>query len=157
MSALCHLMEGSMPGSSVLHYLLDFLRFMSIESVMLSNHLISCCIFSSFAFNLSHHQGLFQWVDPFYQIAKVLELQLQCQFFQLIGLISCTIDFFDLHAVWGSLKCLLQHHNSRALILRHAAFFMIQRSHPYMSTGNTIALTIWTFICKVTSLLFNML
>ena len=87
-------MEGSMPGSSVLHYLLDFLRFMSIESVMLSNHLISCCLFSSFAFNLSHHQGLFQWVDPFYQIAKVLELQLQCQFFQLIVRVDFLYNWF---------------------------------------------------------------
>ena len=87
-------MEGSMPGSSVLHYLLDFLRFMSIESVMLSNHLISCCLFSSFAFNLSHHQGLFQWVDPFYQIAKVLELQLQRQFFQLIVRVDFLYNWF---------------------------------------------------------------
>ena len=94
MSALCHLMDCSMLGSSVLHYLLDFLRFMSIESVMLSNHLISCYLFSSFAFNLSHHQGLFQWVDPFYQIAKVLELQLQCQFFQLIVRVDFLYNWF---------------------------------------------------------------
>ena len=73
------------------------------------------------------------------------------------GLISFGIDWFDLLAVQGTLKNLLQHHSSKASILWCSAFFMIQLSHPYMTTGKTIALTMWTFISKVMSLLFNML
>ena len=67
------------------------------------------------------------------------------------------IDWFDIIAVQGTLKSLLQHHSSNASILWHSAFFMVQLSHPYMATGKTIALTIQTFVCNVTSLLFNML
>ena len=73
------------------------------------------------------------------------------------GLISFRIDWFDLLAVQRTLKGLLQHHRSKASILRHSAFFMVQLSHPYMTTGKTIALTIWTFVGKVMSLPFNML
>ena len=73
------------------------------------------------------------------------------------GLISFRIDWFDFLAVQGTLKNLLQHHSSKASILRHSAFFMVQLSHPYMTTGKTIALTSWTFVDKVMSLLFNML
>ena len=67
------------------------------------------------------------------------------------------MDWFDLLAVQGTLKSLLQHHNLKESILRHSAFFMVQLSHSYMTTGNTIALTIWTFVSKVMSLLFIML
>ena len=67
------------------------------------------------------------------------------------------MDWFDLLAVQGTLKSLLQHHSLKASILQFSAFFMVQFSHPYMTTGNTIALTIWTFVSKVMSLLFNML
>ena len=67
------------------------------------------------------------------------------------------MDWLDLLAVQGNLKYLLQHHSSKASILQHSAFFMVQLSHPYMTTGKTIALTRWTFIGKVMSLLFNML
>ena len=73
------------------------------------------------------------------------------------GLISFKIDWFDLLPVQGTLKSLLQHHNSKASILWHSAFFMVYLSHPYMTTGKTVALTIWTFVSKVMSLLFNML
>ena len=73
------------------------------------------------------------------------------------GLISYRIDWFDLLAVQGSIRSLLRHHSSKASILWHSAFFMVQLSHPYMTTGKTIALTIWTFVGKVMSLLFNML
>ena len=73
------------------------------------------------------------------------------------GLISFRIDWFDLLVVQGTLKSLLQHHSSKASILRHSAFFTVQLSHPYMTTGKTIALTIWSFVSKVISLLFNML
>ena len=73
------------------------------------------------------------------------------------GLISFRIDWFDLLAVQGTLKSLLQHHNMKASILGCSAFFMVQFSHPCMTIGKTIALTRWTFVGKVMSLLFNML
>ena len=100
--------------------------------------------------------GFFQWVFS-HQVGKVLELQPQHQSFQW-GLISFRIDWFDLSAVQGTLKSLLQHHNSKALksILWWSVFFIVQLSHPYMTTGKTIALTRWTFVSKVMSLLFNM-
>ena len=73
------------------------------------------------------------------------------------GLIYFRMDWLDLLAVQGTLKSLLQHHSSKASVLRHSTFFMVQFSHPYMTTGKTIALTKWTFVGKVLSLLFNML
>ena len=73
------------------------------------------------------------------------------------GLISFRMDWLDLLAVQGTLKSLLQHHSSKASILQHSAFFMVQLSHPYMTTGKTIPLTRWTFVGKVMSLPFNML
>ena len=73
------------------------------------------------------------------------------------GMISFRIDWFDLLAVQGTLKSLLQHHSSKVSVLQHSAFFMVQLSHPYMTTGKTIALTRRTFVGKVMSLLFNML
>ena len=73
------------------------------------------------------------------------------------GLISFTMDWLELLAVQGTLKSLLQHHSSKASILQHSAFFTVQLSHPYMTTGKTITLTRWTFVSKVMSLLFNML
>ena len=93
-------------------------------------------------FNLSQHQGLFQEDSTSHQVAKVLEFQLQHQYFQWIfELISFRIDWFDLLAVQGTLKSLFQHHSSKALILQCSAFFIVQLSHPYMTTGKTIALT----------------
>ena len=74
-----------------------------------------------------------------------------------LALISFRMDWLDLLAVQGTLKSLLQHHGSKASILQHSAFFIVQLSHPYMTTGKTIALTRWTFVDKVMSLLFNML
>ena len=85
---------------------------------------------------------------------KVLELQNSNEY---SGLISFRMDWFDLPAVQGTLKSLLQHHSSKASILQHSDFFITQISHPYMTTGKTIALTVWTFVGKVMSLLFNML
>ena len=73
------------------------------------------------------------------------------------GLISFRMDWLDLLAVQGTLKSVLQHHSSETSILRHSAFFIVQLSHPYMTTGKTIALTRWTFVSKVMSLLFSML
>ena len=90
---------------------------------------------SPFAFNFSQYQHLFQWISSLYQVAKVLELQLQHQSFQWIsGLISFKIDWFDLLAVLGTLKSVLQPHSSKASILWCSAFFMIQLSYPYMTT-----------------------
>ena len=100
--------------------------------------------------NLSQHQGLFQWVSSSYQVAKILEFQLQHQSFQWT-------PRMDLFAVQGTLKSLLQHHSSKASILLCSAFFIVQFSHLYMTTGKTIALTRRTFVDKVMSLLFKML
>ena len=85
-------------------------------------------------------------------MAKVLELHNEYS-----GLISFRIDWFELLAVQGILKSLLQHHNAKSSVLRSSVFFMIQLSHPYMTAGKTIALTLWTFVGKVMSLLFIML
>ena len=110
------------------------------------------------AFNLSQHQGLLLWVSSSHQVAKVLEFQLWHQSFQWTPrTFSSRMDWFDLLAVKGTLKSLLQHHNSKASILHHSAFLIVQLSHPYMTSGKTIALTRWTFVGKVMSLLFNML
>ena len=106
-------------------------------------------------FNLSQHQGLFKWVSSLHQVAKVLELQLQHPSFQwMLGLISLRIDWFDLLSVQGTLKSLLQHHSSKTSILPHSAFFMVQLSHPYMTTGKTIAVSRQTSTSKVMSLFF---
>ena len=129
----------------------SLLKLMSIELVMPSNHLILChplllpSIPASRSFPISRHQ-----------VAKILELQHQ-PFNEYPGLISFRIDWFDLLAVQGSLKSLVQHHNSKALILQCSGFFMVQLSHSDMTTGKTKTLTIWNFVSKVMSLLFNML
>ena len=111
---------------------------------------------SSPAINLSQDQGLFQWIGSSLQVAKVLELQLQHQSFQKnIQDWFPRTDWFDLLAVQGTLKSLLQNHSSKASILRCEAFFMVQLSHLYMTTLKIIALTIWAFVSKVKSPLFE--
>ena len=91
-------------------------------------------------------------------VAEVLQLQLSISpSNEYSGLISFRIDWFDLLAVQETLKSLLQYHSLKSSVLRHSAFFIIQLSHPYMTAGKTVALTIWTFVGKVMSLLFNML
>ena len=110
------------------------------------------------ALNLSQHQGLFQSVSSPHQVAKVLEFQFSISpSNEHSGLISFRMESLDLLAVQGTLKSLLQHHSAKASILQLSTFFMVQLSHPYMTTGKTIALTRWTFIGKVISLLSNML
>ena len=105
------------------------------------------------AFNLSQHQDLFQWV----RCSKYWSFS-----FSIVpsneysGLISFRMDWLDILAIQGTLKSLLQHHSSKVPTLRCSAFFIVQLSHPYMTTGKTIALTRQTFVGKVTSLLFNM-
>ena len=146
-------MDCSMPGFPVHHQLLALAQTHVhwVCDAIQPSHLLSS--HSPSAFNLSQHKGLFQWVSFLHQVAKVLELQFQHQFFERIF----RIDWFDLLAVQGTLKSLLQHHSSKASILCHSAFFTVQISHPYMTTGKTIALTRQTFVGKVMSLFFNML
>ena len=123
---------------------------------MLSNRLILCChllflplIFPSIRVFSNELAILIRWskywsfsINPFDEYSR---------------LISFKFDWFDVIAVQGTLKSLLQHHISKASILQHSTFFIVQLPHPYMTTGNTIALTRWTFVGKVMSLLFNML
>ena len=107
------------------------------------------------AFNLSQHQGVFQWVGSSQQVAKVLELQLSPSS-EYSVLISFSIDRFDLLAVQGTFKSLLQHHSSKASILWCSAVFIVQLTS-YMTTGKTIDLTLRTFLGKVMYFLFNTL
>ena len=99
--------------------------------------------------NLSEHQGLFQGINSSHEVSKILEFQLQHLSFEHPGLISFRMDWLDLLAVQGTLKSLLQHHSSKASVLRRSDFFTVQLSHPYMTTGKTIALTRWTFVGNV--------
>ena len=99
--------------------------------------------------------GSFHWVSSSHQVAKVLEFSFSISpSNEYSGLISFRIDCLDLLAVQGTLKSLLQHHSSKASILQRSAFFTAQLSYPYMTTGKTIALTRWTFVGEVISLLF---
>ena len=102
--------------------------------------------------------GSFKWVSSLHQVAKVWSFSFNIRpSREHSGLISFRMDWLDLLAVERTPKTLLQHHSSKASILQHSAFFIVQLSHPYMTTGKTIALTRWTFVDKVMSLLFNML
>ena len=142
-----------MPGFPVYHQLPEFVQthVHCVGDDIQPSHLLSSP--SPPSFNLSQHQSLFQWVSSSHQVAKVLEFQLQHQSFQWI---FRTDDWLDLLAAQGTLKSLLQHHSSKASILQCSAFFMVQFTS-YMTTGKTIALTRWTFVGKVMSLLFNTL
>ena len=152
---LCDLIHYSVPGFPVHHQLLELAQTHVSEAIQLSHPLS----FPSPAFNLSQHQGLFQWVSSSHQVAKILEHQLFSisSSNEYSGLISFRMGWFDLLAVQGTLKSLLQHRSSKASILQHSAFFMVQLSHLYLTTGKTIALTRRTFVGKVMFLLFNML
>ena len=110
------------------------------------------------ALNLCQHQGLFKWVSSSHQGTKVWQFQLQYHSFQwTLRTDLLWMDWLDLLAVQGTLKNLLQHHSSKPSILWGSAFFIVQLSHSYMTTGKTTALTRQTFVGKVMSLLFNML
>ena len=135
----------------------SLLQLMSIELVMPYKHLILCrpplppSIFPSIRIFSNDIVLHIRW-------AKYLSFRFSISpFNEYSGLISFRIDWFDPLAVQGTLKSLLQHHSSKASILRHSAFFIVQLSHPYLTTGKTIALTRRTFVGKVMSLLFNML
>ena len=131
---------------------------MSIELVMSSNHLILCCyllllpsIFPSIKVFSNESALCIRWPKYWsfsFNIGPSNEHS---------GLISFRMDWLDLPAVQGTLKSLLQHHSSKASILLCSAFFIVQLSHPYVTTGKIIALTRWTFVGKVISLLFTML
>ena len=151
-------MNRSTPGLPVHHHYQSSLKVMSIKSVMPSSHLILC-------------RPLFL-LPPIPPSKRVFSNQSTLHMrwpkywsfsFSIIpskehpGLISFKMDWLDLLAVQGTLKSLLQHHSSKASILRLSAFFTVQLSHPYMTTGKTIALTRQTSVGKVMSLLFNML
>ena len=125
------------------------------DATQQSRPLFSLCLP---AFNLYQHQGLFQWVSSSHQVAQVLEFSFSTSSSsEYSWLISFRIDWFDLLTVQGTLKSLLQRHSLEASILRCSALVIVQLSHPYMTTGKTIALTRQTFVSKVMSLLFNML
>ena len=131
---------------------------MSIESLMPSNHLIPCCpllvLPSIFPSNriFSNESALhIRWPNYWIFRFKISPSN------EYSGLISFRMDWLDLFSVQGTLKSLLQHHSSKALILQCSAFFIVQFSHPYMTTGKSIALTRRTFCDQVISLLFNML
>ena len=136
----------------------SLLKLMSIESVIPSNHLILCrpllllpSIFPTIRVFSNDSVLCIRWPKYWsfsFNISPSNEHS---------GLISLRMDWLDLLAVQGTLKSLPQHHSSKASILRHSAFFRVQLSHPYMTTGKTIALTRRTFVGKVMSLLFHML
>ena len=134
----------------------SLLKLMYIESVMPSTHFILChpllflpSIFPTIRIFSNESVLRIKW--PKYWSFNISPSN------EYSGLISFRMDWLDLLAVQGMFKCLLQHHSSKASILWHSAFFTVQLSHPYITTGKTTALTRWTFVGKVMSLLFNML
>ena len=141
----------STPGFPVLHHLLELAQthvHWVGDAIQPLHPLLSP---SPSAFNLSQHQGLFQWVSSSHQVTKYWSLSLSISpSNEYSELISFRMDWLDLLAVQGTLKSLLQH-NSKASLLRHSAFFIVQLSHPYMTTGKTTALTRWTFVSNVSA------
>jgi len=150
-------MDCSTPGLSITNSW-SLLKHMSIELVMPSNHVILCCplllppsIFPSIRVFSNESALHIKWPKYWsfsFNISPSNEHP---------GLTSFRMDWLDLLEVQETLKSLLQHHSSKASILRHSAFFIVQLSHPYMATGETIALTRQTFVDKVMFLLFNMI
>ena len=152
---LCNPMNCSTPGLPVNHQLPEFTKTHIHRVHAISSSVVPFCscpqsLPASQSFLMSQ---LFTWGGQSTGVsASASNLPMNTQ-----ALISFRMDWLDLLGVQGTLKSLLQHHSSKALILRHSAFFTVQLSHPYMTTGKTIALTRWTFVGKVMSLLFNML
>ena len=151
-------MDRSMPGFPVHNQLPEATKLMSIESVMPSNHLILLhpllllpSIFPSIRVFSNESVLRIRW-PKYWSFSFSISPSNEHS-----GLISFRMDWLDLLAVQVTLKSLLQHHSSKASILRLSAFFIVQLSHPYMTTGKTKALTRRTFVDKVMSLLFNML
>ena len=147
-------MDCSTPGLPVHWQLLEFTQTHVhwVGDAIQPSHPLSSP--SPPTFNLSQHQGLFKWVSSLHHVAKVLELQIQHQSSnEYSGLISFRMDWLDLPVVQGTLKSLLQHHSSKASFFWCLAFFIVQLSHPYMTTGKTIALTRRIFVGKENQLL----
>ena len=155
---LCDPLNRSMPGLPVHHHLPELLRLMSIKSVMPSSHLILCRpllllppIPPSIRVSSNKSTLRIRWLKYWSLSFSISPSNEHPE------LITFRMDWLDLLAVQGTLKSLLQHHSSKASILQCSAFFTVQLSHPYMTTGKIITLTRWTFVDKVMSLLFNML
>ena len=151
-------MDCSIPGFPVHHQLQSLLKLMSIESVMPSNHLILChpllflpSIFPSIRVFSNKSVLCIRW-PKYWNFSFNMSPSNEYS-----GLISFRMDWLDLLAVQRTLKSLLQHQSSKASILQHSAFFMIQLSHPYMTTEKIITLTRHVFVSKLMSQLFNML
>ena len=155
---LCDSMNRSTPGLPVHHHLPGSPKLMSLESVMPSSHLILCCplllppsIFPRIKVFSNESVLCIRW-PKYWSFSFNISLTNEHP-----GLISFRMDWLDLLAVQETRKSLLQNRSSKVSILRRSAFFTVQLSHPYMTTGKTIALTRQTFVGKVMSLLFNML
>ena len=151
-------MNCSTPGFLSFTISQSLLKLMSIKSVMPSNHLILChplllppSVFPSIRVFSSESVLRIRWPKYWSFSFNIIPSN------EHPGLISFRVDWLDLLAVQGTLKSLLQHHSSKASVLQHSALFTVPLSHLYMATGKTIALTRWTFVGKVMSLLFNML
>ena len=143
-------MDCSTPGFPVHYQLPEFTQthVHLISGAIQPSYPLSCP--SLLAFNLSQHQRLFKWVSFSHPVAKALEFQLHISpSNEHPGLISFRMDWLDLLGVQETLKSLLQHHISKASIIRCSAFFIVQLSHPYMTPGKTIALTRQIFVGKV--------
>ena len=154
--ALCNPMECSTPGLPVHHQFPEFTQTHVhwVGDAIQPSHPLSSR--SPPTFNLSQHQGLFQWVSSSHPKYWSFSFSISPSS-EYSGLISFRMDCLDFLAVQGTLKNLLQHHSSKASVLQCSAFFIVQLSHPYLATGKIIALTRQTFVGKVMSLLFNML
>ena len=155
---LCNPWTAARQASLSFTISLSLLKLMSIELMMPSSYLILCCpllllpsVFSSIRVFSNVLTLCIRW-PKYWSFSFSLSPSNEYS-----GLISFRMDWLDLLAVQGTLKSLLQHHSSKASILRYSAFIMVQLSHLYMTTGKTIALTTWTFISKVISLLLNTL
>ena len=149
---LCDPMDSSTPGFPVHHQLLELTQLVSIKSVMPSNHLTLYCpllLLPSIVPSIRVFCN-----ELFISGGQSIRASASSEY---SGLISFRIDLFDLLVVQGTLKSLLQNHSSKASVLWCSAFLIVQLSHPYMTTGKTIALTRWTFVGKLMSLLLNML
>ena len=153
---LCDAMNHSMPGLPSLHQLPEFTQthVHCVGDAIQPSHLLSSLflppsIFPSISVFSSESVFRIRW--PEYWSISISPSN------EYSGLISSRVDWLDLLVVQGTLNSLLQHHSSKSSILQRSAFFIVQLSHPYMTTGKTIALTRWTFVSKVMSLLFNML
>ena len=153
---LCDPMNCSTSDLLVLHYLPGFAQTHVhwVSDAIQPSHPLSPP--SPLVLNLSQPQGLFQWVGLCIKCPKYWSFSIRPSK-EYSEYISFRIGWFDLLAMQGTLKSLLQHHSAKVSILQHSEFFVVQQSHPYMNTGKAIALTTWNFAGKLVPLLFNML